>query len=347
MLDRQPVISGCAQALSAPVNIRFLERAVGRRPAVREIAGDASTRRFFRVSSGRRKAVLVVHPDPLTTDSPLYSNHRILSSIGAPVPRILAKHDGSGSVLFEDLGNTTLQKRLVGRPTVGRPVSTAAPGTWLRLYRQACDLIALLHQRGAGRIRPGDFAGRNRLDRDRFLFELDHFHRHYLTGLKRRTPGPEDEAILRAFYDDLATGCDRQPRVYCHRDFQSRNLMVVAGRIRIIDFQDARIGPWTYDAASLLRDSSLDLPESLVEEAIARLCRAIGAGPEEFRRDFDLMALQRNIKDLGTFGYMATVRGMRSYLDYVPRTIRSVRAALIKSPRHHLFHDTIERYILS
>jgi aminoglycoside/choline kinase family phosphotransferase len=329
-----------ARTISTPLNTKFVEKALGRRPAIREIAGDASTRRFFRVSSGTRSAVLVVHPDPLPPDAPLYSNHRILSAIGAPVPRILGRHNGSGSVLFEDLGNTTLQKYLARR----RP---AVPASWRRLYRQACDLIALLHREGAGRIRPDDFAGRNRLDRDRFLFELDHFHRHFIVGLKRRAPGSADQAILRAFYDDLAMECDRQPRVYCHRDFQSRNLMVAAGRIRIIDFQDARLGPWTYDAASLLRDSSLDLPEALVEEMLDHLCRAIDAGPEEFRRDFDLMALQRNIKDLGTFGYMATVRGMRSYLDYVPRTIRSVRAALIRSPRHHLFHDTIERYILS
>jgi len=319
---------------------------------LREIAGDASTRRFFRVSSGRKTAVLVLHPDPLTPDSPLYSNHRVLTAIGAPVPRILAKDNRNGSVLFEDLGDTTLQKYLAGmrrRPAGHGPEGSRVRSStaWRRIYRKACDLIALLHLRGAARIHPGDFAGRNLLDRDRFLFELDHFHRHYVGGLRRLKPGSTDESMLRAFYDDLATECDRQPRVYCHRDFQSRNLMMVSGRIRLIDFQDARLGPWTYDAASLLRDSSLDIDESLVEEMIDYLCGAIGAGPEEFRRDFDRMALQRNIKDLGTFGYMATVRGLSSYLDYVPRTIRSVRAGLLKSTRYHYFYDTIERYALS
>src|SRR6185295_2147599 len=108
---------------------------------------------------------------------------------------------------------------------------------------------------------------------------------------------------------------DRLPRVYCHRDFQSRNLMVLRGQLGLVDFQDARMGPYTYDPASLLRDSSLDLRPELVTEMLDRLTRSIAhplaAGPEEFRRDFDLMTLQRNIKDLGTFGYMATVRGRR------------------------------------
>ena len=334
------MIAGRTTTLSTPSVLKLVQRSFGRHPKLREIAGDASTRRFFRVSSGKRTAILVVHPEPLASDAPLYGNHRILTSIGVPVPRILAKDNRSGSVLFEDLGDTTMQKYLAG------PRGRSA-ATWRRSYRRACDLIAILHHRGAAALRPADFASHNALDRERFLFELDHFHRHYIRGLRALTPGPPDEAMLRAFYDELATECAGQPRVYCHRDFQSRNLMVVSGRIRLIDFQDARMGPYTYDAASLLRDSSLDIDEVLVEEMLDYLCGAIGAAPEEFRNDFARMALQRNIKDLGTFGYMAKVRKLRSYLDYVPRTIRSVQAGLLKSSRYHYFHPVIARYVLS
>ncbi len=334
------MIAGQITTVSTPSAMKLIQKSFGRHPVLREIAGDASTRRFFRVSSGRKTAVLVVHPEPLTPDAPLYSNHRVLTDIGVPVPRIIARDNRSGSVLFEDLGDTTMQKYLAGPR--GRPVAT-----WRRIYRQASDLIALLQHRGAAALRPADFARRNALDRERFVFELGHFHRHYIRGLRGRAPGPADEAMLRAFYDDLATVCAGQPRVYCHRDFQSRNLMVVSGRLRLIDFQDARMGPYTYDAASLLRDSSLDIDEVLVEEMLDYLCGTIGAAPEEFRNDFARMALQRNIKDLGTFGYMATVRGLRSYLDHVPRTLRSVQAGLLKSSRYHYFHPVIERYVLS
>jgi hypothetical protein len=317
---------------------------------VKEIAGDASTRRFYRITSGRRRAVLVIHPEPLHPSSPLYSNHRVMSAIKAPVPRILASDDASGSVLMEDLGDTTLQRHLVGSAggskTASRPEKT-------RLYRQACDIIVLLQRRGAAALRQDDFAAHHALDRERFRFELDHFHQHFVIGWRVRCPSSGDERLLRSFYDFLAESCHRLPRVYCHRDFQSRNLMVTGTgrtggrRLRLIDFQDARMGPYTYDTASLLRDSSLDLDEPLVDEMLGHLCRRLGAGVEEFRRDFDLMALQRNLKDLGTFGYMATVRGLRAYLDYVPRTIRSVRTALLADRRYDIIYPVLERHVLS
>ena len=329
-----------ATLIDPPV-LAFLTRTLSSSARLSEIAGDASARRFYRAAAGKRTAVLVVHPEPLTQDAPLFSNHRVLESIGAPVPGILASDPAHGLVLMEDLGDVTLQKHL----------SSAAPGRRAgeasRLYRQACDVIILLQRKGAAALRPGDFAATCALDHERFLFELDHFHRHFILGPKKMSPSPADEVMLRAFYADLAVECDRLPRVYCHRDFQSRNLMVLRGRVGLIDFQDARMGPYTYDAASLLRDSSLDLDPGMVDWMLDHLGRALEAQPEELRRDFDLMALQRNIKDLGTFGYMATVRGRPDYLAYVPRTLRYIRSTLLRSRAYHAVFPAMERCVLS
>lgn len=319
----------------------FIERTIGRRFRIAEIAGDASARRFYRISTGKRSAVLMVHPEPLEPSSPLFSNHRVLASIGAPVPHILGSDPARGLVLVEDFGDDTLQSHLLAASPAARAREAAV------LYGQACDLIVLLHRRGAAALRPDDFASTCSLDRERFLFELDHFHRHFIVGHRNRTPAPAEEAMLRAFYADLAGECDRLPRVYCHRDFQSRNLMVRRGGLRLIDFQDGRMGPYTYDAASLLRDSSLDLDERLVDDMIDRLCRRLGHEPDEFRRDFDLIALQRNIKDLGTFGFMAGVRGRPEYLAYVPRTVRHIKNTLTGGRRYHFFYPVIERYVLA
>jgi N-acetylmuramate 1-kinase len=320
--------------------LALARKALGPSASLVEIAGDASTRRFYRAAADGSTAVLMVHGAPLAPDAPLFSNHRIMAAIGAPVPRILDRDGDAGLVLVEDFGDQTLQRHLA---QVG---GQAAPP----YYTQACDLIALLHSRAPAVIHPGDFAARNALDRERFLFELDHFHRNFILGLRGLRPTPSEEALLRRFYDDLAGACDRLPRVYCHRDYQSRNLMVVGVRLGLVDFQDARMGPYTYDAASLLRDSSLDLDARLVGEMRDRLARTIAAplaiGPEEFARDFDLMALQRNIKDLGTFGYMAAARGRRDYLDYVPRTIASIRRTVAGSPRWHHMHAWLERFVL-
>jgi aminoglycoside/choline kinase family phosphotransferase len=126
----------------------------------------------------------------------------------------------------------------------------------------------------------------------------------------------------------------------CHRDYHSRNLMLHRGSLYIIDFQDARMGPDTYDLVSLLRDSYVDLTPAQVDELIAYfLALAHGAGgvtPDEeveFRRRFDLMALQRNLKALGTFGYQTTTRGNTVYLQYMPRTLSYARATLRQYPR--------------
>ena len=114
----------------------------------------------------------------------------------------------------------------------------------------------------------------------------------------------------------------------CHRDYHSRNLMVHDGSLYIIDFQDARMGPDTYDLVSLLRDSYVDLTDRELDELIAYFLalkrRRRRADADEFRRRFDLMALQRNLKALGTFGYQTTTRRNPVYIQYIPRTLRYV-----------------------
>ena len=329
-----------------PEALAFVRKVAGADATAEEIAGDASTRRFYRVASkggvaGHPTAVLMVHGEPLATDSPIFSNHRILLEVGAPVPTILARDERLGLVLVEDFGDLTLQRHLLQSPDPDRWIAIAHP-----YYSQACDLISLMQSEAPDAMQPGDFAARNALDRERFLFELGHFDKHFVRGLRGTVPNAADEQALRAFHEELADACDALPRVYCHRDYQSRNLMVRLGdRLGLVDFQDARMGPYTYDAASLLRDSSLDIDPALVAEMLDRLVASTGSplaiGPEEYRRDFDLMALQRNIKDLGTFGFMATVRGRRDYLDYVPRTQESIRRTMTAYTR---WHDTFELF---
>jgi N-acetylmuramate 1-kinase len=122
--------------------------------------------------------------------------------------------------------------------------------------------------------------------------------------------------------------------VLCHRDYHSRNLMLHDSQLYIIDFQDARMGPDTYDLASLLRDSYVDLPEQTVSELLAYFLALKGQSGEqaEFRRRFDIMALQRNLKALGTFGYQTTARRNPVYIQYIPRTLRYVRGNLENLP---------------
>jgi aminoglycoside/choline kinase family phosphotransferase len=332
-----PSLDPAAEALA----LKF----AGERARIVPLAGDASGKRFFRVRGRQRSAVLMINPEPLVASSPLLTNHRILEAIRAPVPRILAKNDAAGLVLYQDFGDLTLQRRLAPARGRGRRSGSHQLGVWRRDYRQACDLIVLLQTQGARAMREDDFAARNALDRERFLFELDHFHRHFILGLRGLQLSEADEALLRVFYADLADACDALPRVYCHRDFMSRNLMLTRGRLGLIDYQDARMGPYTYDPASLLRDSSLPLEEGFVEEMVEYLAGRLGHGSEEFRLDFDTVGLERNIKELGTFGYLATERGMKVYLEFVPRAAGSVRRTMRRYPRYDRIYSVFDRIL--
>ena len=118
-------------------------------------------------------------------------------------------------------------------------------------------------------------------------------------------------------------------------------------RLCIIDFQDARLGPDTYDLASLLRDSYVDLPGQVVDELIAYFLALQGRSAEgaEFRRRFDLMALQRNLKALGTFGYQTTTRRNPVYIQYIPRTLNYVRANLDRYSRFSGLRTILARQV--
>jgi hypothetical protein len=137
------------------------------------------------------------------------------------------------------------------------------------------------------------------------------------------------------------------PRVLTHRDFHSRNLMCHQGALYWIDFQDARMGPATYDLASLLRDSYVELGEGFVADLAEEFRqRAVpGEGRDTFLRRLELMSVQRNLKALGTFGYMGSVRNSRVYLPYIPRTLDHLRRNLARYPELSGLRRALARHL--
>src|SRR5262249_1769406 len=175
-------------------------------------------------------------------------------------------------------------------------------------------------------------------DVEKLTWELDFFVRHFMEGYRGVALSPADKTALGEEWASIVEELADEPRVLCHRDYHSRNLMWSEGNLHIIDFQDARMGPDTYDLASLLRDSYVDISAPQLDDLIAyflALKQTDGAVPaaDEFRRRFDLMAVQRNLKALGTFGYQTTTRRNPVYIQYMPRTLRYARRNLEKYPR--------------
>ena len=317
--------------------------------AVVPLTGDASDRRYFRIiRPDGRSLVLALHTGPIELASLAFANvAKLLRQIPLPVPALLGHSDPLGILALEDLGDVTLQAHL----------GAATPAEHAALYRQAVAFIELLQRRGAEVDPDGHVPFRIGFDVEKLTWELDFFVKHFVEGYRGVALSAAQRGALAEEWSSIVTELASEPRVLCHRDYHSRNLMLHAESLYIIDFQDARMGPDTYDLASLLRDSYVDIADRDVDDLIAyflALKGQAGAGPalpgvdqvsRDFRRRFDLMALQRNLKALGTFGYQTMTRQNPVYIQYMPRTLRYARTNLAKYPRFARLRELLAKHV--
>ena len=296
------------------------------RARVVPLTGDASDRKYFRIIPLDGPGfVLALHASAIEFATLPFANVAdLLHQIPLPVPVILGHSDALGALALQDLGDVTLQAHLGSAPLTEH----------VALYRQAVAFIELLQRRGADlqsdRYLPYSIA----FDAEKLTWELNFFVKHFIEGYRASPLSASEREAFDVEAAAIVTELAAEPRVLCHRDYHSRNLMLHEGSLYIIDFQDARLGPDTYDLVSLLRDSYMDIPERQVEELIAYFLALKGRSEDaDFRRRFDLMALQRNLKALGTFGYQTMTRRNPVYIQYMPRTLRYVRDNLEKYAR--------------
>jgi aminoglycoside/choline kinase family phosphotransferase len=324
----------------------YLDRSglASQKPRIVPLTGDASDRRYFRILVPNAPSiVLSLSSSPFDVNTlPFVNVAKLLAQMPVPIPEVLGHADDLGILSLQDLGDVTLQAHL----------GAASPAEHAALYREAVALIATLQRRGDELASPAFLPYGISFDVEKLTWELDFFTRHFLEAYRGVLLTDEQRASLRAEFATIVQDLASEPRVLCHRDYHSRNLMLSDSRLYIIDFQDARMGPDTYDLVSLLRDSYVDLPEQTVEELIAYFLAVKGAAgppsPEsaiEFRRRFDVMALQRNLKALGTFGYQTTARRNPVYIQYIPRTLRYVRDNLDQQPRFGHLREELATYV--
>jgi len=306
------------------------------------LSGDASDRRYFRILlRDDSPQVLAVHPGTIEFDTlPFVNVSKLLSAMPVPVPRILGHSDELGIIALQDLGDVTLQAHL----------GAASPAQHDALYRQAVTFIDTLQRRGAELASAEYIPYGIAFDVEKLTWELQFFTKHFLEAYRGAQPTTAQRDALAKEYASIVDELASEPRVLCHRDYHSRNLMLHDGSLYIIDFQDARMGPDTYDLVSLLRDSYVDFTEAQVESLIAfflalREGRQPSQGPAEFRRRFDLMALQRNLKALGTFGFQTTSRHNTVYIQYIPRTLNFARGNLVRYPRFARLRELLAEHL--
>ena len=302
----------------------WLSRDLGMRPErIEPASADASFRRYFRAFNSGKTLVVMDAPPGKEDVRPYLKVTRLLESLGAHVPHVHEADVARGLVLLEDLGGTHYLSRL------------NAGDDPERLYGDALRVLADIQVRGgeaAAELGPYD---REALARELGLMPEWFLGRHLAFELS----GSEKETIAASF-EFLIAEALAQPAVFVHRDYHSRNLMVVDHHNPgILDFQDALRGPVGYDLVSLLKDCYISWPRERVEgwvfqyrEMLQSRGGPVGGEAREFLRWFDLIGVQRHIKVLGIFARLWYRDGKPGYLRDLPLTLDYVR-------------DTCKRYV--
>ena len=315
----------------------LLEKALGgaasTAPAVEEMAGGASTRRFFRVTANGQSAVAMYVPLPSQelskakeTDRrwPFLEVRDLLESHQIRVPQLLAEACEAGWLVVEDLGDT-LAQHLEHSPQ-DKPA----------LYQRAVRDLAYAQQ--ALNVLPEHSIVRQRaFDVDLLRWEIDHFREWALEarGIQLTTA---QRAVFTQATEYLASTIASWPRGFVHRDYQSRNLMVLpstsgAHGLAWIDFQDAMLGPRVYDLVALLGDSYQSFDRAFIDARLAEFCEHLAlsdAERQEVLRQFDMVTVQRKLKDAGRFVFIERKNGNPSFLKFVEPTIEKARASLAR-----------------
>ena len=313
--------------------------------SVTRLPGDASTRRYYRVMSGPKSFVLMRMETfaEQGKNLPFLAVQSHLAGVGIDVPSVLDSDPERGFILLEDLGDITLLRHL-------QEVSTAEVER--HFYERVIDsLVTMQVQASPAKGKPAQLeAFKLRFDHEKLMWEvgftLEHFYELYL---KRQLSDKNRKIIIDGF-SDICTKLAAEPTVLTHRDFHSRNIMVTGDRLVMIDFQDARMGPRQYDLASLLKDSYYQLEEAQIERLldyyIARWEATSGTPLEraKFRETFDLMAVQRNFKAIGSFASFLNRRGDPTYLKFIGNTFENIRRSLLKYPQYTDLREVLFHY---
>lgn len=325
--------------------------------SITRITGDASNRTYFRlfVNGFKRNTIVmmkmntpdrgivseeIVNLQKKFTEVPFLNIQRFLYSIGVRVPEVYF-YSESGSVIFiEDFGNNIMWEFL-----------SAEPGMKERLYELAIKQLIHMQFEGLKRRDNNCYAFWHRFDVKLYMWEFIHFVEYAIERRKgEMRPAHKNEAVR--VFQRISEDLSREPDVFTHRDYHSKNLMVMNDCLGILDFQDALLGPPHYDLASLLRDSYTELDEDFIYKCVKFYLDGvkdryrIKFNEEKFIENFDLVSIQRNLKAAGRFHYIDIVKKNPNYLQFVPGTLKKVKKNMLKyaqlKPLYEILADYME-----
>jgi hypothetical protein len=330
------------EALLRDAVARATGRDAGGAPVVK-LKGDASYRSYFRVGGfvvmqmpveALKRSEEATRGAP-PAEFPFINVQRFLRTRGVRVPEILLWDESRGVMVLEDLGDVTLERAL-------QAGHARAP-----LYERAVDALADLRAGAEREPDPRCVAFQRAFDYELYLWELHHFREYLLEARCGARLTAAEDALLEERFRAIARALADEPRGFTHRDYQSRNIMILDGGAQaVIDFQDALQGPRQYDLVALLRDSYIVLEPLEVSALVERYCTRMGIrDAAAFRRTFDLLTVQRKLKDAGRFEFIARVKGNPGFLPHVPASLQYVKEALARLPELSDFAELLARYV--
>jgi aminoglycoside/choline kinase family phosphotransferase len=314
---------------------QLVVRSTGSAPtSIEDMTGGASTRRYLRLGGPFGALVAMFVPDAapeeatstttVSTRWPFLEVHELLASSGVRVPKLVGEACDDGLLLLEDLGDVTLGAFIEENP-------------WKRseIYRVAVEDLASAQAR-LGDLPEGSIVGSRAFDRTLLRWELDHF-REWALEARGRELANDDRVAFDAAAEALAIEIAGWPRGFTHRDYQSRNLMVVGSsdstELAWIDFQDALLGPKVYDLVALLNDSYVDIDQAFIDARLDEYGKAAELderGRETLGRSFDRLTVQRKMKDAGRFIFIDRQKNNPAFLPYFEPSLAKVRRSLAR-----------------
>lgn len=319
--------------------VPFLDRSLGSSAyKVFSLAGDASNRRYYRVVLDHQSWVLMRWEPFDPKNYPFISVLNHFAKNGVHVPEIISMSPEEGLVLLEDLGDLTLERKFW---------ESQQQEASMDFYKMAVDEIVKIHHPATLDRSDDCTAFKMQFDTEKFLWEMNYGKDNLLSGVLKFPFSEQSNKEISDIFLDICSKLHQEPKRIAHRDYHSRNLMIKLDQMEVIDFQDARLGPIQYDLVSLMRDSYVDMNDSMAKTLINYyLDQSKPYLPKDFSREhfdriYELQSIQRCFKACGSFASFYHLRQDKRYLKYLSGTLRRVMKAINEFPEYKVFADIL------
>ena len=305
--------------------------------SIYQLAGDASARKYYRIISGEKTWILMFWEPFREANYPFLSVQKHFKLAHVNVPSILAINGQLGVLLQEDLGDLTLERKHLENTNEKSSKS---------FYQQSIDEIIKIHDKATA-LSNKTTAKEIMFDTAKFMWEMNYAKEHLISGILNYKMDEKKAAALNSVFTQFCERLHQEPKVICHRDYHSRNIMIKLGQVYVIDFQDARLGPVQYDLVSLFKDSYVELSDDYANLLMnyyfenSSLKKSKGFSSEHFNVIYELQSVQRCLKACGSFASFMNSRQDRRYLKYLPGTLKKVAKSLSYFPEYKLLQDVL------